>query len=136
MRRPLSRTTAQVKSGSRNRQPLANPAKQVHGVTVKPRDLGPHSRHARPTIRNAPLELDTADRPSVFTQAQDSAEVKGLTLHTDPLELRRDLQRDLAAMHARDQELQARARAVRLRWLATTTVLLWLATLIVLLAHL
>ena len=72
----------------------------------------------------------------MFTQAQDSAEVKGLTLHTDPLELRRDLQRDLASMHARDEELQDRARAVRLRWLATTTVLLWLATLIVLLAHL
>ena len=136
MRRRLIRASPQVKNGSSNCQLLAIRAKQVHGVTVKPRDLGPHSRHARPTIHNAPLELDTADRPSVFTQAQDSAEVKGLTLHTDPLELRRDLQRDLAAMHARDQELQARARAVRLRWLATTTVLLWLATLIVLLAHL
>ena len=71
----------------------------------------------------------------MFTQAQHSAEVKGLTLRTDPLELRRDLQRDLAAMHTRDQELQARAQAVRIRWLATATVLLWLATLIVLLAH-
>jgi hypothetical protein len=108
----------------------------VHGDTVKPQDPGPHSRHAGPTTPDPRLELDTAGRPSVFTQAQDSAEVKGLTLHTDPLELRRDLQRDIAAMHARDQELQARARAVRLRWLATTTVLLWLATLIVLLAHL
>jgi hypothetical protein len=85
---------------------------------------------------DARLELDTAGRPSVFTQAQHSAEVRGLTLHTDPLELRRDLQRDLAAMHTRDQELQARAQAVRIRWLATVTVLLWLATLIVLLAHL
>jgi hypothetical protein len=111
-------------------------ARRVHGVTVKPRDPGPHTRHAAPTTPDVRLDLDTADRPSVFTQAQDSAEVKGLTLHTDPMELRRDLQRDLAAMHARDQELQARARAVRLRWLATTTVLLWLATLIVLLAHL
>jgi hypothetical protein len=108
----------------------------VHGGTVKPRPPGPHSRHALPTTRDARLELDTAGRPSIFTQAQDSAEVKGLTLHTDPLELRRDLQRDIAAMHARDQELQSRARAVRLRWLATTTVLLWLAALIVLLAHL
>lgn len=104
--------------------------------SVKPQDPGPHSRPARPTTRDAHLELDTDGRPSVFTQAQDSAEVKGLTLHTDPLELRRDLQRDIAAMHARDQELQARGRAVRLRWLATATVLLWLATLIVLLAHL
>jgi hypothetical protein len=103
---------------------------------VKPQDPGPHSRHARPTTREASLDLDTAGRPSVFTQAQGTAEVKGLTLHTDPLELRRDLQRDLAAMHARDQELQARAQAVRIRWLATATVLLWLVTLIVLLAHL
>jgi hypothetical protein len=103
---------------------------------VKPQDPGPHSRDARPIIRDAHLELDTDGRPSVFTQAQDTAEVKGLTLHTDPLELRRELQRDIAAMHALDQELQARARTVRLRWLATTTVLLWLATLIVLLAHL
>jgi hypothetical protein len=104
--------------------------------TVKPQDPGPHSRHARPTTSEASLELDTAGRPSVFTQAQGTAEVKGLTLRTDPLELRRDLQRDLAAMHERDQELQARAQAVRIRWLATATVLLWLATLIVLLAHL
>ena len=103
---------------------------------MKPRDPGPHGRDAGPTTSEARLELDTAGRPSVFTQAQASAEVKGLTLRTDPLELRRDLQRDIAAMHARDQELQDRARAVRLRWLATTTVLLWLATLIVLLAHL
>jgi hypothetical protein len=108
----------------------------VHGGTVKPQQPGPHSRHARPTTPDARLELDTDGRPSVFTQAQDSAEVKGLTLHTDPLELRRDLQRDIAAMTARDHELQARARALRLRWLAAATVLLWLATLIVLLAHL
>jgi hypothetical protein len=103
---------------------------------VKLQDPGPHSRHARPTTREASLDLDTAGRHSVFTQAQGTAEVKGLTLHTNPLELRRDLQRDLAAMHARDQELQARAQAVRIRWLASATVLLWLATLIVLLAHL
>ena len=103
---------------------------------MKPQDPGPHSRHARLTTREASLELDTVGRPSVFTQAQGTAEVKGLTLRTDPLELRRDLQRDIAAMHARDQELQARAQAVRIRWLATATVLLWLATLIVLLAHL
>jgi hypothetical protein len=103
---------------------------------VKPRAPGSHSRHASPSTHDPRLELDTDGRPSVFTQAQDSAEVKGLTLRTDPLELRRDLQRDLAAMHARDQELQARAQAVRIRWLAAATVLLWLATLIVLLAHL
>jgi hypothetical protein len=104
--------------------------------TVKTQGPGPHRRHARPTTRDARLELDTAGRPSVFTQAQDSAEVKGLTLHTDPLELRRDLQRDIAAMQARDQELQARAQDTRIRWLAAATVLLWLATLIVLVAHL
>ena len=104
--------------------------------TVKPQDPGPHSRHATPTTRDARLELDTAGRPSVFTQAQDSAEVKGLTLHVNPLELRRDLQRHMADLSAADQEVRARARATRIRWLAVITVLLWLATLIVLLAHL
>jgi hypothetical protein len=136
VRRQLTNTSPQVKSGSKNCQLLAIWAKQVHGDSVKPRDPGPHTRHAARTTPDVRLDLDTADHPSVFTQAQDSAEVKGLTLHTDPMELRRDLQRDLAAMHARDQELQARAQAVRIRWLAITTVLLWLATLIVLLAHL
>jgi hypothetical protein len=102
---------------------------------VKPRDPGP-LRHASPNNRDPRGQLDTDGRPSVFTQAQHGAEVKGLTLHTDALVLRRDLQRDIAAMTARDRELQARARALRLRWLAATTVLLWLATLIVLLAHL
>jgi hypothetical protein len=105
-------------------------------VPVKPQDPGPHGRHASPETRAPRPELDTAGRPSVFTQAQDSAEIKGLTLHVDPLELRRDLQRHIAALDSADQRLQAVARARRVRWLAVATVLLWLATLIVLLAHL
>ena len=66
--------------------------------------------------------------------AQESGEVKGLTLHTDPFELRRELQRSIQAMDARDRELRARSRARRLRGLAAATVVLWLAVLMVLLA--
>jgi hypothetical protein len=72
----------------------------------------------------------------MYSQAQDSAEVKGLTLHTDPFELRRGLQRSMEAMDARDKELQARSRARRLQCLAAATVVLWLAVLMVLLARL
>jgi len=103
---------------------------------VKPQDDGPHRGAASPTTRAARLELDTAGRLSVFTQAQDTAEVKGLTLHVDPLELRRDLQRHIAELGAADERVRTQARATRVRWLAVSTVLLWLATLIVLLAHL
>ena len=71
----------------------------------------------------------------MYSQAQDSAEVKGLTLHTDPFALRRDLQRSIEAMDARDKQLQARSHARRLLWLAAATVVLWLAVLIVLLAR-
>jgi hypothetical protein len=72
----------------------------------------------------------------MYSQAQDSAEVKGLTLHTDPFQLRRELQRGIEAMDARDKQLQARSRARRLLALAAATVVLWLAVLIVLLAQL
>jgi hypothetical protein len=71
----------------------------------------------------------------MYSQAQDSAEVKGLTLHTDPFALRRELQRGIEAMDARDKQLQVRRRARRLRGLAAATVALWLAVLIVLLAR-
>jgi hypothetical protein len=67
--------------------------------------------------------------------AQESGEVKGLTLHTDPFALRRDLQRSIGAMDARDKALQARRRARRLQGLAAATVVLWLAVLMVLLAR-
>jgi hypothetical protein len=72
----------------------------------------------------------------MYSQAQGSAEVKGLTLHTDPFELRRDLQRSIQSMDARDKQLQARSRAKRLQWLAAATLGLWLAVLMVLLARL
>jgi hypothetical protein len=79
------------------------------------------------------VERDVAERPTVYTQTQTSAEVKGLTLTTDTVELRRDLQRSAAATAERDQESLERARARRLLFLALITMLLWMATLIVLL---
>ena len=72
----------------------------------------------------------------MYSQAQDSAEVKGLTLHTDPFELRRELQRSIEAMDARDKQLQARSRARRLQGLAAAAVALWLAVLMVLFTQL
>lgn len=82
------------------------------------------------------MELDANGQPSAFTLAQGSAEVKGLTLKTDTaLEQVRELQRHLAELAERDEQLRARERAVRIRRLAAVTVVLWLATLIVVLAH-
>ena len=82
------------------------------------------------------VELDANGRPSAFTLAQASAEVKGLTLQTDTaLEQVRELQRHLGELAERDEQLRARARAARIRRLAAVTVVLWLATLIVVLAH-
>jgi hypothetical protein len=81
------------------------------------------------------VELDANGRPSAFTLAQDSAEVKGLTLQTGTaLEQVRELQRHLGELAERDEQLRARARAARIRRLAAVTVVLWLATLIVVLA--
>jgi hypothetical protein len=90
-------------------------------------------RPARPEVKDLRIERDIADRPTGYTQAQDSAEVKGLTLKTDTIVLRRDLQRSAAAIAARDQESLERFRARRLLCLALITMLLWMATLIVLL---
>ena len=82
------------------------------------------------------VELDANGRPSAFTLAQDSAEVKGLTLQTDTaLEQVRELQRHLGELAERDEQLRVNARAARIRRLAAVTVILWLATLIVVLAH-
>jgi hypothetical protein len=82
------------------------------------------------------VEPDANGRPSAFTLAQDSAEVKGLTLHTDTaLEQVRELQQHVAELAERDEQLRARARARRTRRLAAITVVLWLAMLIVVLAH-
>lgn len=82
------------------------------------------------------VEPDANGRPSAYTLAQASAEVKGLTLQTDTaLEQVRELQRHLGELAERDEQLRARARAARSRRLAAVTVVLWLATLIVVLAH-
>jgi hypothetical protein len=82
------------------------------------------------------VEPDADGRPSAFTLAQASAEVKGLTLQTDTaLEQVRELQRHLGELAERDEQLRLRARAARIRRLAAVTVVLWLATLIVVLAH-
>jgi hypothetical protein len=55
---------------------------------------------------------------------RDSGEVKGLTLHTDQVELGRELHRSIQAMDARDRDLQARSRARRLQGLSAATVVL------------
>jgi hypothetical protein len=82
------------------------------------------------------VELDANGRPSAFTLAQGSAEVKGLTLQTDTaLEQVRELQRHIAELAERDEQVRARDRARRIRRLAAVTVVLWLAMLIVVLAH-
>ena len=82
------------------------------------------------------VEPDANGRPSAYTLAQASAEVKGLTLQTDTaLEQVRELQRHLGELAERDEQLRARARAARIRRLAAVPVVLWLATLIVVLAH-
>jgi hypothetical protein len=87
-------------------------------------------------VHRSAVEPDADGRPSAFTLAQGSAEVKGLTLQTDTaLEQVRVLQRHLGELAERDKELRARARAARIRRLAAITVVLWLATLIVVLAH-
>jgi hypothetical protein len=53
-----------------------------------------HGRHAGPQpaqVDEARLAIDVDGRPSMYSQAQDSAEVKGLTLQTDPFALHREL---------------------------------------------
>ena len=90
----------------------------------------------RDRVHRRAVELDANGRPSAFTLAQGSAEVKGLTLNTDTaLEQVRELQRHLGELAERDEQLRARGRAARIRRLAAVTVVLWLATLIVVLAH-
>jgi hypothetical protein len=84
-------------------------------------------------VRDLRVERDVAARPTGYTQAQDSAEVKGLRLTTDTVELRRDLQRSAVETAVRDHQSLERAREKRLLLLALITMLLWMATLIVLL---
>ena len=100
---------------------------------MKSSEPAAHGRPARQEVADLRIERDVAERPTVYTQAPTSAEVKGLTLTTDTVELRRDLQRSAVETAARDQESLERARARRLLFLALITMLLWMATLIVLL---
>jgi hypothetical protein len=100
---------------------------------VKSPGPGAHGRPARLEVDELRIRRDIAERPTGYTQAQDSVEVKGLRLKTDTIELRRDLQRSAVATAARDQESLELARARRLLFLALITMLLWMATRIVLL---
>ena len=76
-------------------------------------------------------------RPSVYSDGQGPAAVKGLTLHPEStLEQLIDLQRRIGETAARDKAMRvAQARARRLRWLTAITVLLWLAALVVVLLY-
>ncbi|HEX7187312.1 MAG TPA: hypothetical protein VF423_03740 [Actinomycetes bacterium] len=75
--------------------------------------------------------------PSAYAQAQQSAEVKGLTLHTDQaLEQCRELQRHAGELIDVQQRQRVRRRTDRVILLAVITVGLWLAILIVLLDNL
>jgi hypothetical protein len=96
-----------------------------------------HAWRPRDLDRDDVGQLDANGRPSAFTLAQDSAEVKGLTLHTGgALEQVRELQRHIGELAERDELLRARARDARNRRAAAIPVIMWLATLIVLLARL
>lgn len=76
-------------------------------------------------------------RPSAYSLAQGSAEVKGLTLHPDDaLERCRELQRHAGEYVDRDEHDRNRQRSTRLRVLVVVTVVLWIAVLVVLLERL
>ena len=82
------------------------------------------------------VEPDANGRPSAYTLAQASAEVKGLTLQTDTaLEQVRELQRHLGEAGRTGRAAAGPRTGRRIRRLAAVTVVLWLATLIVVLAH-
>ena len=70
------------------------------------------------------------------SRSQDGAEVKGLTLNTEPtLELVRELQRHASDWDAERARKRRRGKTLRLVLLAGLTLALWLAVLIVLLAR-
>ena len=94
-------------------------------------------RHARPVVLKAVPELLVDGRPSVYSDGQGPAAVKGLTLHPEStLEQLIDLQRRIGETAARDKTLRAaQGRARRLRWLTAITVLLWLAALVAMLLY-
>jgi hypothetical protein len=72
----------------------------------------------------------------MYAQAQGTAEVKGLSLRTDPvLEQVHQLQRRAGLSAAADRRSLEHRHARRVRLLALATVALWLAALIVLLTR-
>ena len=128
-RRPIWAHPGQWRGGSRRRWRGSRRGPSLH-LCALPLASRPDRVHRRA------VEPDANGRPSAFTLAQASAEVKGLTLQTDTaLEQVRELQRHLGELAQRDEQLRARERAARIRRLAAVTVVLWLATLIVVLAH-
>lgn len=77
-----------------------------------------------------------SDRHGSHSGYQDTAEVKGLTLNTEPtLELVRELQKNASDWDAEQTRNHRRGKSLRLRLLAGLTLALWLTVLIVLLAR-
>ena len=81
---------------------------------------------------NDALDQFVDGRPSVYSQAQRTVEVNGLTLHPqDTLEQLLRLQRRNCERAARGKAMRAQAsRGTRLRRLSTITALLWLGALV------
>ena len=105
--------------------------------SVKSPRTAARRRHARPVVLKAVPELLVDGRPSVYSDGQGPAAVKGLTLHPEStLEQLIDLQRRIGETAARDKAMRvAHGRARRLRWLTAITVLLWLAALVAMLLY-
>jgi hypothetical protein len=81
-----------------------------------------------PDVRRLP---DVTAGPSAYSQAQVTAERKGLTLHPDAtLERCRQLQQHATEVREKEQELRTMHRRRRVTLLAITTVALWLSALI------
>ena len=96
----------------------------------------PRPRIDRSDQSGSPDETLATGR-SAYSQAQQSAEIKGLTPHTDEtLEQCRELQRHAGQLADQQLKQRVRRRMDRVVVLALATVGLWLATLIVLLAKL
>ena len=104
------------------------------GSVTSPRP--PQSWHAGQDVADGmPVSL-VDGRPSAYSQAQGTREVKGLTLHPEgTLEHLRGIQRHNCERAARDKAMQAQVRARRLRWQTAVTVLLWVAAVVVVLVY-
>ena len=110
---------------------LAPVGRSAHGEGVSEQD--PHRAPASPppTVRRLP---DVTGGPSAYSQAQVTAERKGLTLHPDAtLEQCRQLQQQATEVREKELELRTMHRGRRVTLLAVTTVALWLSALIALL---